>query len=262
MNGSQTVQFLADTCANILSDAFALAGTRPSTTWVVDTLASGPEPSGDAVFWARSLDTDPSARIVIGATLPVCQAISDRLESDEDGETAANRSVGFFRQVLADLSEITDSLPGGPLRWRTGSRVEDPGDLSIRFSLEIRYPDQTIAPLWLGCTSSFLSVIHQVLQREGTGPAESAASEERRFDMLLDVEMPITVSFGKTNLPLRDVMKLSVGSIVELNRRPVEPVDVIINNCVVARGEVVVVDGSYGLRVLEIIGQNERVPTR
>ena len=262
MNGSQTVQFLADTCANILSDAFALAGTRPSTTWVVDTQASSVEPSGEEAWWALSLDTDPSARIVIGAMLPVCQAISDRLESSEDGETATNRSVEFFRQILADLAEVTDSLPGGPLRWGTGSRVLDPGDLRIRFSHEIRFPDVVIAPVWLGCTSSFLSAIHRLLQREESGPGESTTAESRRFDMLLDVEMPITVSFGKTNLPLRDVMKLSVGSIVELNRRPMEPVDVIINNCVVARGEVVVVEGSYGLRVLEIIGENERIPIR
>ena len=81
------------------------------------------------------------------------------------------------------------------------------------------------------------------------------------LDLLLDVELPVSVSFGRTQLPLRDVMKLATGSIIELNRALSEPVEVIVNNCVIARGEVVVVDGNYGVRINQIITRQERLRT-
>ena len=69
------------------------------------------------------------------------------------------------------------------------------------------------------------------------------------IDLLLDVELPVSISFGRAQLPLKDVIKLTTGSIVELNRALSEPVEVIVNNCVIARGEVVVVEGNYGIRI-------------
>jgi flagellar motor switch protein FliN/FliY len=71
--------------------------------------------------------------------------------------------------------------------------------------------------------------------------------------------MPVSVSFGRAQLPLRDVIKLTTGSIVELNRNVRDPVEVIINNCVIARGEVVVVEGNYGIRIHQIVSRAERI---
>jgi flagellar motor switch protein FliN/FliY len=62
-------------------------------------------------------------------------------------------------------------------------------------------------------------------------------------------------------MKLRDAVKLTTGSIVELNRRVTEPVEVIVNNCVIARGEVVVVEGNYGVRIQEIVSREERLRT-
>ncbi len=81
----------------------------------------------------------------------------------------------------------------------------------------------------------------------------------RNLDLLMEVELPVCVTFGRTQLPLKDVLKLSSGSIVELNRLANEPVEVLINNYVIARGEVVVVDGNYGIRVTEIVSRQERI---
>ena len=69
----------------------------------------------------------------------------------------------------------------------------------------------------------------------------------KNFDLLLDVEMPVTVSFGRAHMPLKDVLKLTTGSILELDRTISEPVEVIVNNCAIARGEVVVVEGNFGV---------------
>jgi flagellar motor switch protein FliN/FliY len=77
----------------------------------------------------------------------------------------------------------------------------------------------------------------------------------------LDVELPVSVSFGRAQLALKDVIKLTTGSIIELNRSVSEPVEVIVNNCVIARGEVVVVEGNFGVRIRQVISRQERLRT-
>lgn len=89
-----------------------------------------------------------------------------------------------------------------------------------------------------------------------TGPVNS-----KTFELLLDVELPVSVSFGRAQVSLKDVLKLTTGSIVELNRSILEPVEVIVNNCVIARGEVVVVEGNFGVRVHQVISRQERLRT-
>ena len=92
-------------------------------------------------------------------------------------------------------------------------------------------------------------------------PAATAGAPSRTAELLLDVELPVSVSFGRAHLLLKDVLKLSSGSIVELNRAVTDPVEIIVNNCVIARGEVVVVEGNYGVRIDQIISRRERLRT-
>ena len=73
----------------------------------------------------------------------------------------------------------------------------------------------------------------------------------RNIDRLLDVEINVTVRFGKTEIPLRELVRFGVGSMIELNRSVDEPVDLVVNNYPFARGEVVVIDGYYGVRITE-----------
>ncbi|HEY3839544.1 MAG TPA: flagellar motor switch protein FliN, partial [Bryobacteraceae bacterium] len=94
---------------------------------------------------------------------------------------------------------------------------------------------------------------------ERAGPGHSSVS--KTFDLLLGVNLPVSVSFGKTSMMVKEVLKLTTGSIVELNRSVTEPVDIIVNNCIIARGEVVVVAGNYGVRVKEIVSREQRYQT-
>jgi flagellar motor switch protein FliN/FliY len=91
----------------------------------------------------------------------------------------------------------------------------------------------------------------------GAGSHEGITS--KTLDLLLDVALPVSVSFGKTSLQIREVLKLNTGSVVELDRLVSEPVEVIVNNCVIARGEVVVVDGNYGVRVIHLASRADRL---
>ncbi len=79
---------------------------------------------------------------------------------------------------------------------------------------------------------------------------------------ILDVELPITVSIGSTQLPLREILKLTTGSIVELDRLISDPVDILVNKCIIARGEVVVIEGNYGVRILQVVSRSERLALR
>jgi flagellar motor switch protein FliN/FliY len=88
---------------------------------------------------------------------------------------------------------------------------------------------------------------------------ETRETGKGNLDLLLDVELPIRVCFGESELQLKDVLRLGVGSVIELNRSINDPVTVIVNEKPIARGEVVMVDGSYGVRILEVESTAERI---
>ena len=84
-------------------------------------------------------------------------------------------------------------------------------------------------------------------------PPKADPAVAGNLDLLMDVGLEVTLRFGERNLLLREILELGAGSVVELNRKVGEPADLLLDGRVVARGEVVVVDGNYGLRVLEVI---------
>jgi flagellar motor switch protein FliN/FliY len=83
-------------------------------------------------------------------------------------------------------------------------------------------------------------------------PKDSAGIEPN-IGLIMDVKLNVALRFGKRQLPLSDVIELAAGSVIELDRQVDEPVELILGNRVIARGEVVIVDGDYGLRVTEVL---------
>jgi flagellar motor switch protein FliN len=90
-------------------------------------------------------------------------------------------------------------------------------------------------------------------------PADDAADSKWNMDLILDVELGVTVAFGESEMPLKDVLKLGVGSVVELEKGVNDPVTIIVNEKPIARGEVVMVDGNYGVRILEVESTADRI---
>lgn len=95
-------------------------------------------------------------------------------------------------------------------------------------------------------------------------PARTSARIEEllrqgNFELLMDVELPVMLRFGSRQATLHEVLELATGAVLELNREIREPVDLVLHEKVIARGEVVVVDGNYGLRVLEVGSPQQRV---
>lgn len=79
----------------------------------------------------------------------------------------------------------------------------------------------------------------------------------KNLDLLLNVSLQITAELGKAKMNVRDILKLGTGSVVELDRLAGGPVDLLVNNKLVARGEVVAIDDNFGVRITELIERPE-----
>jgi len=83
-------------------------------------------------------------------------------------------------------------------------------------------------------------------------PAETWAADSGNYDLLLEVQLDAMVRFGTREMELGDILDLGAGDVVELDRRITDPVDLVVGEKIVARGEVVLVNGNFGLRVTEV----------
>ena len=94
------------------------------------------------------------------------------------------------------------------------------------------------------------------LSRNTTGKdaidAENPSVDPVNLKLVMDVELNVSLRFGQRQMPLREVLELASGSVIELDRQVDEPVELLLDGKVIARGEAVIVDGNYGLRVTEI----------
>ncbi|WP_233271592.1 flagellar motor switch protein FliN [Paraburkholderia acidiphila] len=79
------------------------------------------------------------------------------------------------------------------------------------------------------------------------------------IDMILDIPVQMTVELGRTKIAIRNLLQLAQGSVVELDGMAGEPMDVLVNGCLIAQGEVVVVNDKFGIRLTDIITPSERI---
>jgi flagellar motor switch protein FliN/FliY len=85
---------------------------------------------------------------------------------------------------------------------------------------------------------------------------DSTAKSPPNLELLLDVRVKLTVELGACQIPMRDVLQLNAGSVVRLEKAAQTPVDLYANQKLIARGEVVVVDDAYGIKITELLGAN------
>ncbi len=89
----------------------------------------------------------------------------------------------------------------------------------------------------------------------------ATATHEPNLDVLLEVNLNLTLRFGQRALPLREILDLGAGAVIELDREVEEPADLLLDDKVIARGQVVIVDGNYGLRITEVMDARQRIKT-
>jgi flagellar motor switch protein FliN/FliY len=160
---------------------------------------------------------------------------------------------------------------GRAIEFQSATSADAAGNVidAVEFRLEIEgvphaialVPNRSFVKL-LNAAKSSASAAKSVSREVETikpSAVSGVADVPENLALLMDVELDLAVSFGSTVMPLEEVIQLGPGAIVELNRGASDPVDLLINNSVIARGEVVVVDGNYGVRITHIVSTSERI---
>lgn len=88
---------------------------------------------------------------------------------------------------------------------------------------------------------------------------ENAEISTRRLDLLLDVPLDVTVELGRSRMSIQELLALSPGSVIELDKIAGEPLDIVVNDRLIARGEAVVVNDKFGIRITDIVSKSERI---
>lgn len=104
-----------------------------------------------------------------------------------------------------------------------------------------------------------LSADENTAVAETEEPGEVGTGGDVNLDVILDVQVTLSMEVGRTKLPIRNLLQLNQGSVVELQRAAGEPLDVFVNGTLVAHGEVVVVNEKFGVRLLDVVSPAERI---
>jgi flagellar motor switch protein FliN/FliY len=94
---------------------------------------------------------------------------------------------------------------------------------------------------------------------EPNDPNATTADPNRRLELLLDVPLDVSVELGRARVSIQDLLALGPGSVIELDKIAGEPLDILVNDRLVARGEAVVVNDKFGVRITDIVSQAERI---
>jgi len=171
---------------------------------------------------------------------------------------AAGKSLAQFCGLAVRGSELKVVNPDGdyaPLQ-RLEDAYSDAHCLTVRMNVENR-PEFHVQVI---VHRDLQASLNSQLPQYSSAAASRGNSHNRwNIDLILDVELEVAVSFGETQMPLRDVLKLGVGSVIELERGVNDPVTILVNEKPIARGEVVMVDGNYGVKVLEVESTADRI---
>jgi flagellar motor switch protein FliN len=134
--------------------------------------------------------------------------------------------------------------------------VQTPPETAAAYSGRAAAPQQP-APQPQPAVNRNLNV--QPVQYPDFGSLPNMVADEPNLNLLLDIPLKVTVELGRTKKLIRDILELSQGSIIELDKLAGEPVDILANNKLIAKGEVVVIDENFGVRVTEIVSPRDRL---
>jgi flagellar motor switch protein FliN/FliY len=239
-------------------------------TYAVSAEAASGAP-GESLLWYSQRFSGAVRGLAVGAEEHVWNELGTRalqgagidlIERDEARNT-------WFELVQQSISGAARAMAreGATLTVVEGGESDGPPEGSCFFSAVITAPDGLKLDIRIAAA---LDAEPREKPASPAAPQDRSARErpeqrpavERTMDVLLDVHLPVSISFGQAQLRLKDVLKLTSGSVVELNRHPEEPVDIIVNDSVIARGEVVVIEGNYAVRIQEIVSRQERLGLR
>lgn len=219
-----------------------------------------------STVFSKKIDISPPLIEVFDATKN--QTIIDRLELWEtmvliefnlkvgtliDSTIVQIAPIQFGKQLVDELMKATGEAQAAPEPVKAQPQAEAP-----KPQPQARQQAQPVAPQ----PSKQKSMPEVAVSQAEFMPLQSPASQEAtpaNLGLLYDVPLNVTVELGRTKKSVREVLELSQGSIIELDKLAGEPVDIYVNQQRIARGEVVVIEENFGVRVTEIIQPHERI---
>jgi flagellar motor switch protein FliN/FliY len=266
---TEVQDWLFEELASRLAKVFEMmAGERLAVDWK----ATESPPAEDGLRWRQPFTGIPGALWITAAEPDWNAAGAHVLHAagidEKDAEILKSTYLEMLSQGFANLAQAMGRRLRREVTCAGGDEATAfPGEVSWA-SVHLKL-GETTANLAIGIEAELCAVLVAALAAppaleagvDASPAAVPAPAKSKTYELLLDVELPVSVSFGRAQVLLKDVLKLTTGSIIELNRSIVEPVEVIVNNCVIARGEVVVVEGNFGVRIQHVISQQERLRT-
>jgi len=258
----------------------SMTDQRPLISWQSATGTPsdlGVAADADVLWWEQKCQLSPDAEIWLGAPHQTWEHASTLTLKAAGLETSGpDETKSTWLEILGQwTSALTRALGfhlGREVTAGTGTEKGPPDTAQEWITVSLTFGETALPPVAVAFSPPLLAVLTAPPSSEDNAgdarqpehafappPAESVPGMTRTMDLLLDVELPVSISFGRTQLALKDVLKLTTGSIVELNRGVNEPVEVLVNHCLVARGEVVVVEGNYGIRIQQISSRQDRL---
>jgi flagellar motor switch protein FliN/FliY len=186
-----------------------------------------------------------------GLTLLLPQSFLDAVGGLIDGDTAGRTPEPVPFRAASSGASIDEGIAGA------GARESAPFGLDSDLMGDIGNVSPFRPAGTYGAGAREDVEVHPVRFPPLSEPAHMS-SERRALELIMDVSMRVTVELGRASLTVEDVLGLGPGSVVELNKLAGEPVDVMVNDQLIARGEVVVVDENFGVRVTEIVSPRRR----
>ena len=247
MDKHELISGILDAFTSAVSEA--LSETGPEDIRLDWSLTPAPQDGAESwTWWSGGLSSHPGANFFIGAPEETWEKLG---RGGHSGNTRENASalIGrcFAKAIEAQFGNRAAAQDGG----LSGAPSED----WTRITIGIRYS----AGQWPNVSCVLSPEFEAALKSEKISPEKATAvatpgsGRTNQSDMLMHVQVPVSVSFGATQIRMKDLLSLTSGSVVELDQALHDNVEVRVNNRVIARGEVVAVDGHYGVRVLELV---------
>jgi flagellar motor switch protein FliN/FliY len=232
-------------------------------------------PKGDLLWWSQPFSCSPDGPLWVGAPEQNWSAVgklvlaSAGVKSPPDAEIRSTW-LEIVRQSMAGLAQAIGSLTSTEVSCGEGTEAGIEGSANKVFEITAEIGDPPKIVFYLVVSNALAAALSAPSVPPGTSPGGNRLSPvpsdllaqvagSRTFELLLDVELPVSVSFGRATLRISDAMNLVSGSLIELDRALTDPVELLVNNYIIARGEVVVVEGNYGVRLTEIVSHLERL---
>jgi flagellar motor switch protein FliN/FliY len=234
--------------------AQSLSGACESTWTVAPSGRSVKPETGATLYFRISLSGPVETEMFFGVQPGEIQAFGFR-SLPQTGSDSQDENVSALQAALdAAALALPGVLSGNSTLTARVERVATP-KLPDEHALELVAQTQdakTSVPITLFFDQALVTAVAKLTAQPANHPAVEFPIATN-LDLVLDVELNVTLRFGQRQLSLREVLELTSGSVVELDRQVDEPVDLFLDGKVVARGEAVIIDGNYGMRITQVL---------